>query len=66
MKIRMLQTQKGSPDGIQVNEYEQGKKYDLPESLAEVFLDNKWAEQDKALEIPEKKEKKSRRIKKKP
>jgi len=56
MKIRMLSTQKGSPDGIQVNEYEVGQKYDLPQGLAMVFLKLGWAEEDKDLgSAPEKK-----------
>lgn len=52
MKVRMLQTMKGSPDGIQVEEYKVGEVYDLPPSLASVFLREKWAEQDKSLKGP--------------
>lgn len=55
MKVRMLRTQKGSPDGIQVFSYEAGQKYDLPDDLAGVFLREGWAEEDKEL-TPEKKE----------
>lgn len=66
MKIRMLIDQKGSPDGIQVNEYEAGKKYDLPANLAQVFLDNNWAEEDKAFDsAPEKKARARRKARKK-
>lgn len=36
--IRMLQTQPGSPDGVQVFEYQEGKEYDVPERLAAAFL----------------------------
>lgn len=54
----MLITQKGSPDGIQVVEYKEGEVYELPLSLALVFLDHGWAEEDKSLDIPEKKEEK--------
>lgn len=64
MKVRMTQTTKGSPDGIQVNEYEAGKKYDLPESLASVFLGQGFAEEDKALDrAPEIKKAKRRKSK---
>ncbi len=52
-KIRMLSTHQGSPDGINVNEYEVGKTYDLPPRLAEIFLDAEWAEEDRALDGPE-------------
>jgi hypothetical protein len=44
----MTKTMQGSPDGIQVNTYETGKVYDLPSSLAEVFLREGWAQEDKA------------------
>jgi len=54
MKVRMLQTMKGSPDGIQVKEYQAGEVYDLPPSLASVFLREKWAKQDKSLKGPSK------------
>lgn len=45
VKVRMLQTQRGSPDGVHVHVYEQGQTYDLPESLAVVFLRQQWAEE---------------------
>ena len=38
IKVVMSETVKGSPDGLKVREYEQGKEYDLPESLATVFV----------------------------
>lgn len=40
----MEQTAKGSPDGIEVNVYEKGQVYDLPQSLARIFLDAGMAE----------------------
>lgn len=49
MKLRMLTTMKGSPDGIQVNEYLAGRKYDLPRDLANNFLGQNVAEEDKEL-----------------
>ena len=53
VKVRMLTTKAGSPDGIQVLDYQAGQKYDLPESLAVVFLRDGWAEEDKELAPPE-------------
>lgn len=49
MKIRMLTTKRGSPDGLEIREYEAGKKYDLPERLAGNFLGQGAAEEDKEL-----------------
>ena len=43
MKVRMNSTRRGSPDGIAVHEYYKGESYDLPESLAQVFVEEKWA-----------------------
>ena len=37
MKRVMTKTTKGSPNGILIIEYLEGKTYDLPESLAVVF-----------------------------
>lgn len=51
MKVRMLRTQNGSPDGIQVFVYEAGRKYDIPAELAAVFLAQGWAEEDKELAL---------------
>lgn len=42
MKIRMLKTMNGSPDGIRVRTYIEDLVYDLPESLAKVFTKQKW------------------------
>lgn len=39
MKIKMLKTKKGSPDGAIVNTYLVGREYDMPDSLADVFVD---------------------------
>jgi len=41
--ITMTETRTGSPNGINVNKYSLGKTYNLPDGLAKVFLDNKWA-----------------------
>jgi len=47
IKIRMLRTAKGSPDGIRVNEYKQGEVYELPRCLVDIFLSENWAEEIK-------------------
>lgn len=47
MNVRMLSTRRGSPDGIEIREYEAGRKYDLSPSLAGIFLGAGWAEEDK-------------------
>lgn len=49
--VKMLETRKGSPDGIHVFEYEGGKECDLPESQADRFVKRGWAKR-----IKEKKE----------
>jgi len=56
MKVRMLSTRRGSPDGIEIREYEAGRKYDLSPSLAEIFLGAGWAEEDKESAPPETKD----------
>jgi len=56
MKVRMLSAHQGSPDGIEIREYEAGRKYDLSPSLAEIFLGAGWAEEDKELVPPETKD----------
>ena len=38
MKVKMLNTKKGSPDGTSVNTYLSGQEYDMPNSLADVFI----------------------------
>lgn len=42
IKIKMLQTHKGSPDGIRIEEYQTGQVYDLPQRLARIFLNEGW------------------------
>ena len=53
MRIRMLVTRRGSPDGIHAVEYRQGEAYDLPLVLAESWLAKGYCEQDKMLAGPE-------------
>jgi hypothetical protein len=49
--IRMLVTQLGSPDGIQVNEYVAGREYDkhsrppVSDDLVKVFVREGWAQE---------------------
>lgn len=50
MKVRMLISKKGCPDGIHVLDYDAGKSYDMPEQLANVMVENGWAEEDKAMD----------------
>lgn len=38
MKITMLETAPGSPDGVQVNDYDEGETYDVPQDLADTFI----------------------------
>ena len=63
MKVKMMTTTKGSPNGIKVNTYEGGQEYDIPEELAVVFLKEGYgieppkmmrgAPSDKAAKVPE-------------
>lgn len=43
-RVKMLETKKGSPNGIQVNEYVAGREYLLPDSLSDAFLNMEVAE----------------------
>lgn len=38
MKVRMKEDKKGSPDGINVINYEKGKTYDMPDVLAKPWI----------------------------
>lgn len=49
-RIRMLQTRYGSPDGIQVFQYQAGQIYSIPDNLADIFLSQGWAQEDKTLD----------------
>ena len=49
-RIRMIQTSFGSPDGIQVFQYRAGQVYSIPDDLANIFLAQCWAEEDKSLD----------------
>lgn len=48
MLVKMKLTERGAPDGIQVNTYEEGKTYDIPDSLGEVFVEENWATEVKS------------------
>ena len=43
MKIIMLETKQGSPNGIRVETYYKNEEYDIPESLGDVFIGMKVA-----------------------
>lgn len=43
MKIKMLKTRQGSPNGTIVNTYICGETVDVPEELARVFIKHRWA-----------------------
>ena len=43
MKIKMLKTRQGSPDGIIVNTYISGETVDVPDELAHIFIRQRWA-----------------------
>lgn len=43
MKVKMSRTCYGSPDGMRVAEYKKGETVDLPDALAEVFVQQRWA-----------------------
>ncbi len=43
MKIKMLETRMGSPDGVSVLSYSEGEQYELPDGLAQVFIAEGWA-----------------------
>lgn len=55
MKIRMTQTKKAAadPSGTRAMTYEAGKEYDVHEKLAQVFLKEGWAEENKEMKGPE-------------
>jgi hypothetical protein len=39
VRVLMLRNKSGSPDGVAVNHYEKGKEYDVPEALANLFIE---------------------------
>ena len=43
MRLQMLSTQRGSPNGYDVKTFYEGEVYDVSESLARVFVEQKWA-----------------------
>lgn len=49
MRVRMLQTRRGSPDGIRAELYLAGQLYDLPAALAKPWLARGIAEEDKLV-----------------
>jgi len=43
VKVRVLKSMKGSPDGIHVEFYKEGTVYEIPISLARIFVGEGWA-----------------------
>ena len=43
VKLKMNKSQAGAIDGIHVELFKKDQVYDIPEDLAKVFVDNKWA-----------------------
>lgn len=43
MRIKMLSTRRGSPDGVRVLSYRDGETYEVPDELGQVFLREGWA-----------------------
>lgn len=61
MLIEVIQTKNGSPNGIKVEKYVKGGSYDLPNDLAQVFIDNGWGKEAKATKPKENKMLKQKR-----
>lgn len=45
MKIKMLQSRKGSEDGFVVSQFDEGETYDIRENLGRYFVAQEWAVQ---------------------
>jgi len=43
MKIKMLETRLGSPDGVSVLSYAEAEQYEVPDDLGQAFLAEGWA-----------------------
>ena len=64
MKIKMLKTRQGSPDGISVVTYCADDVFDIPDELAKVFLRKRWAKKNETKNLgkaPENKRAKARK-----
>ncbi len=64
MKIKMLKTRQGSPDGISVVTYCADDVVDIPDELAIVFLRKRWAKKNETKNLckaPENKRAKTRK-----
>lgn len=53
MRVKMLWDAPGSPDGIHVYRYENGKLYDVTDSLGNAFIESGAAKVDKGKSEPE-------------
>jgi hypothetical protein len=43
VRVEMIESRKGSPDGVAVLDFDAGQAYDLPDELADVFVREGWA-----------------------
>lgn len=43
MKIKMLQTRRGTEDGFKVRQFEKDGQYDVSDSLGRAFINGGWA-----------------------
>ena len=57
MKIKMTRNQRGSQDGIRLEEFQAGRSYDMLDSLARAFVDDigcaEYVEDAVTIEVPE-------------
>jgi len=49
--VKMKTNKKGSPDGVTVKQFGKDQTYFMPDSLADVFLKENWAEEVTPEEI---------------
>ena len=49
MKIKMLKTRQGSPDGVVVNTYISGETVNMPDELAHVFIRHRDGDSPQAV-----------------
>ena len=65
MKIKMLKTRQGSPDGISVITYCADDVVEVPDELAKVFLRKRWAKKTESKNLGKAPENKRARARKK-
>ena len=65
MKIKMLKTRQGSPDGISVHTYCAEDIVEIPDELAKVFIRKRWAKNMESKNLGKAPENKRARTRKK-